>query len=240
MVVLDKKTVSSFTVIAGIIGFMVAVQFQTFKEPEIRDTRDLWELREDLKQSQEMYTDLLSKIYTYEAKLEQYENERDDSRVLILQETLQELKKQAGLTELTGPGITITIEQSFNEAGRPAGSIPPNLLRWLVNELNSYQAIGISIDGHRVITTTVIREIQGRPKIDSYTIQSLPIEINVIADDAERLYNKLKASEAERQFFIDNLRLKISNPSKSVTIPAYDDPIRITHMEPDKSEKGGK
>ncbi|MFS0861399.1 DUF881 domain-containing protein [Fredinandcohnia sp. 179-A 10B2 NHS] len=234
MVLLDKKKVMSFTVITGIIGFMVAVQFQTIQEPEVRDTRDLWELREALKQSQELYTDLLSQIYTYEAKMEQYENERDDSRILILQETLDELRKEAGLTEMTGPGITITVEQSFNEAGRQAGYISPSLLRWLVNELNSYQAKAISIDGHRVISTTVIREIQGRPKIDSYTISTLPIEINVIADDAERLYNKLKASEAERQFFIDNLRLKITKPSKAVTVPSYDDPIRITHMEPDK------
>lgn len=231
---MDKKKVMSFTAITGIIGFMVAVQFQTIQEPEVRDTRDLWELREALKQSQELYTDLLSQIYTYEAKMEQYENERDDSRILILQETLDELRKEAGLTEMTGPGITITVEQSFNEAGRQAGYISPSLLRWLVNELNSYQAKAISIDGHRVISTTVIREIQGRPKIDSYTISTLPIEINVIADDAERLYNKLKASEAERQFFIDNLRLKITKPSKAVTVPAYDDPIRITHMEPDK------
>lgn len=232
MVFLDKKTGISFTVITCIIGFMVAVQFQTIKEPEVRDTRDLWQLREDLKQSQELYTELLTKIYTYEAKLEQYKNQRDDSKMLILKDTLDELKKQAGLTQVSGPGLTITVEQSFNEAGRQATTITPSLLRWLVNELNSYQAKAISIDGHRVITTTVIREIQGRPKIDSYSLNPLPIEIKVIADDAERLYNKLKASEAERQFFIDNLRLKISKPSKVVTIPAFDDPIRITEMQP--------
>ncbi|MCH1623870.1 DUF881 domain-containing protein [Ferdinandcohnia quinoae] len=238
---MDKKTGLSFIIISVVIGFMIAVQFKTIQEPEIRDTRDLWELREDLKQSQELYSDLLSKIYTYEAKLEKYENERDDSKMLVLQETLEELKKEAGLTTVTEPGLIIKIEQSFNEAGIQAGSISPSLLKWFINELNSYQANEISIDGHRVISTTVIREIQGRAKIDSYPIHSLPIEIKVTADDAERLYNKLKASEAERQFFIDNLRLVVSKPSQAITIPAYDDPIRVKHMEPDQSEKeGGK
>lgn len=36
------------TGITLIVGFMIAVQFQTIKEPVVRDTRDTWELREDL------------------------------------------------------------------------------------------------------------------------------------------------------------------------------------------------
>ncbi len=42
-----------------------------------------------------------------------------------------------------------------------------------------YEAKYVSIDGKRVINTTVIRDINGETKIDGHTIRVLPIEVKV-------------------------------------------------------------
>jgi uncharacterized protein YlxW (UPF0749 family) len=219
---------------------MIAVQFKTVNEPEVRDTRDMWELREDLKKTQELSTEILKEIYKYEETLVKYESERSDNKELVLRETLEELKETAGLTEVKGPGLILTVDNLYNELGIPSENISAALLRRLLNELNSYQAKEISIDGHRVINTTVIREIQRETKIDSFPIRSLPFEIKIITDDPEKFYNRMLASKATDEFYVENLTLTISKPQSEVIVPAYDNPIRIKHMEPVKSEKGGK
>jgi len=229
----------SFSFITIIIGFMLAVQFQTIKEPVVRDTRDMWELREDLKKAQQLYSELMTEISKYEEKLVKYDSERNDSKHEILEETLEELKEASGLTEVKGPGIILTVEQAYNDFSMPGENISADILRRLINELNSYEAKEISIDGHRVINTTVIREIQRTTKIDSYPIRNLPFEIKVISDDPDKLYNRMQASNAIEEFFVENLTLIVSKPIDEITIPAYEDVIRIKHMEPMKSEKGG-
>ena len=52
------KLKMSFTVVTVIIGFMIAIQFQTVKEPVVRDTRDIWELREALLKEKELNSNL--------------------------------------------------------------------------------------------------------------------------------------------------------------------------------------
>jgi uncharacterized protein YlxW (UPF0749 family) len=100
----------------------------------------------------------------------------------------------------------------------------------------------VSIDGQRVINTTVIRDINTDTKIDGHTLKSLPVEVKVIVETrqkAEKLYNRMQGSKSTEEFFIDNLRLTISQPSENITIPAYDNPIHIRYMEPVKETKGG-
>jgi uncharacterized protein YlxW (UPF0749 family) len=232
----------SFAVITMIIGFMLSVQYQTIKNPIVRDTRDLWELRQDLKKELEIQSQLLTEIRKYEEKLEKYETERRRNKELALRETLDELKKEAGLTEVTGPGIVITVEPLFSGMmeGSPVHYVTPDLLKRLVNEINSYGGEEIAIDGHRMINTSVIRDINGVTKVDGYSLNKLPLEIKVIAKDAEKMYNLVKGSSIHDDFAIDNLQLSVSNPLKSVTVPPYDNTIRIKHMKPAQAEKEGK
>lgn len=221
---------------------MLAIQFQTTKQPVVRDTRDTWELREDLKKEQELQAQLVKEIRKYEEKLEKYETERMQSKELVLKETLEELRKKAGLTEVAGPGIIITVEQLFNESfiGSQVKSVPPEILKRLLNELNSFGAEEISIAGQRMITTSVIRDINGVTKINGYRVPSVPFEIKVIAKEAEKLYNRMKVANSNDDFAIENFKLVISTPINRITLPAYEDPIRIKYMEPIKADKEGE
>jgi uncharacterized protein YlxW (UPF0749 family) len=236
----NSKIKSSFTLIAVLIGFMIAIQFQTVKKPVERDTRDIWQLREALLKEKELQSNLLSEIRSIEEKLAAYESKRKQSKEQALKDTLEELKIEAGLSEISVPGITIKIETVMEEIkpGAPVMSVvSPELLKRLLNELNMYEAKYVAIDGRRIINTTVIRDINRETKIDGYTIKTMPIKVVVGVDDnitAEKLYNRMKVSKSTEEFFIENLKLTISKPVQNVTVPAYDNSIRIRYMEPVK------
>lgn len=58
---MDKRKMINFTLIMMVIGFMLAVQFQTVKEPVTRDTRGTWQLREDLLKEKNYHQSLFRK-----------------------------------------------------------------------------------------------------------------------------------------------------------------------------------
>lgn len=240
---MDRKKTISFTIITIIIGFMVAIQFQTVKEPVVRDTRDTWQLREDLQKEKELQSRLIREIRSNEEKIAQYETEREQSKEQVLRNTLVELEEEAGLTEVAGPGIKILIDQINEELilENIDTSISADLLRRLLNEINMYGAENVSIAGQRVINTSVIREIAGETKINGRSLKRLPIEILVITEDfqsAKEMYNRMQVSNAAEEFFIENLQVSVSKPEMKITIPAYEDEIIVRDIESVSLEKG--
>jgi uncharacterized protein YlxW (UPF0749 family) len=239
-----KKNIS-FIAISAVIGFMIAIQFQTVKKPVERDTRDLWQLREALLQEKELQSELLSEIRSIEEKLLAYESKQKQSKEQALLDTINEFKIEAGMTKITAPGLILRIEPILEDiliGAEISKAVSPELLKRLLNELNMYDAKYVSVDGQRIINTTVIRDINNETKIDGHALSNLPIEVKVGADNletAEKLYNQIKASKATEEFFIENLKLIISEPDPEITIPAYDNSIQIRYLESLKANEGG-
>lgn len=232
------------TGITLIAGFMIAVQFQTIKEPVVRDTRDTWELREDLIHEKKLELQLIDEIRSINGKIEEYEDESTKSKEAVLNETLAELKQEAGLTEVTGNGIVLKIEPVSSEflLGEDPGTVTSELLQRLVNELNLYGAEEIAINDNRYVNTTVIREINNVLKMDGNPLNRLPIEIKVIAKDAntaEKLFNYMKVSKSADEFFLSNLLLNVEMPNEPINIPAYSNPINIHYLKPVGTSEGG-
>ncbi|MCU9612193.1 DUF881 domain-containing protein [Caldibacillus lycopersici] len=239
-----KKSYISITFVTMLIGIMLAVQFNSTKQSDDRDTRDSWEIREDYTEAQELQTKLLQEIRTNEEKIAQYETDRHNSKEQVFLETLDELRAEAGLLETEGPGITIKLTPitQYIIPGESGPFVSSDILRKLINELNMYGATAISIAEQRVINTTVIREVAGVTKIDGYPLNTFPIEVKVIAsseDQANKLYNRMQISSIPDDFFIDNLSMEISEPKEKLMIPKYQNDIDVKKMEPVK-EEGGK
>ncbi|WP_261179298.1 hypothetical protein [Anaerobacillus sp. CMMVII] len=57
-----KDRMIIFAIVTTIIGFMVAIQFKTTKEPVIRDTRDILQLQQDLRIEKERQQELNQEI----------------------------------------------------------------------------------------------------------------------------------------------------------------------------------
>lgn len=237
-----KNKKIGFLIVSVIIGFMLAVQLRLVKEPEVRDTRDTWELKVDLSNEQKLQVQLMKEITSLEQQLARYESELQGSKEQALLHTLEALKEEAGLTEVTGQGILLTIVPLASGMIEREGvqQISPELLKRLINELNMFDAEQIAINDQRVINSTVVREINGITKIDGVSLNTFPIEIKVIAPDAEKIRDRLKVSQSMEEFFIENLSLEISNTMPSITIPPYRNDITVTYMHSVIQGKGGE
>ncbi len=238
---MNKKRLH-FSLIALIIGFMLAVQYETVKNPVEPDTRDEWQLKEQLKTEQEAQVNLLKEVRKYEAQLDSYKVKQKESKKKALQKTLQQLKEEAGLTDITGSGIVLRLAPLFGDMvpGQTAPVLSPQTLQRLVNELHTYGAEAIMIGDQRIVATSAIREVNGRVSVNNVPLGALPIEIKVIAKDAQKLYDRMKASNAFDHFAIDNIELTMSQPSENIVIEGYERPIRTTHMEAVGIEREGK
>ncbi|MGM9928948.1 MAG: DUF881 domain-containing protein [Bacillus sp. (in: firmicutes)] len=237
-----KKRNWGFTMVTIITGFMLAVQFQLVQEPEERDTRDLWELKAALTNEQKLHAQLEKDLTKSEEQLAIYESELQGSKEQALKQTLDELKEEAGLTEVSGPGVILTIEPLADEltVGRVPSQISADMLQRLLNELNMFDAEQISINNQRVVNSTVIREINGVTKVDGVSLDAFPIEIKIIVTNAEKMRDRLKASQSMEEFFLEDLSLSISDTLSTVTIPAYRNQISVEYMQTVIQGKGGE
>ncbi|TAA68704.1 DUF881 domain-containing protein [Planococcus salinarum] len=238
---MKKKVFSRFTMILFVIGLMTAIQFNTINEPDSRDTRDVWEIRQELSREKQLHSELLSEIGTIDETLEKYKESESDSPEQALQETVETLRKEAGLTELTGPGLRIVIEPSPEAVatGQNIEQISPALLIRFVNEINRFNAIDLAIDGKRLINTSPIRDINGRTTVNGEPIGTPPLEMTIVAgtfENAEKLYNHLNASPILDNFYIDNLSVDVKRPQKKITIEAYNEELELDHLKAAEGE----
>lgn len=233
---MKKKLSSRFSVILFIIGLMAAVQYNTINEPDARDTRDIWEIRQELSREMQLHSELLTEIGTVDDTLSKYEDASNESPEQALKETVEDLRSAAGLDEMTGPGIEISIEPSPEAValGLNIEGIAPDLLIRLVNEINRHNGLYISIDGNRVVNTTAIRDINGTTTVNTVPVQTPPFKIKIVSktmDDTEKLYNHLMSSRIHDDFYIDNFSVIITEPIDQLTVEAYDKEHNYQQLE---------
>jgi uncharacterized protein YlxW (UPF0749 family) len=103
----------------------------------------------------------------------------------VLNTKLQEAKFFAGLTEVTGPGLIVTLTDSKRQPLIPSDQLKLNSLIHdvdianVVNELKAAGAEAIAVDGQRVVASTAIRcvgpavQVNGVPTTPPYVIQAV-------------------------------------------------------------------
>ncbi|MED3660318.1 DUF881 domain-containing protein [Ureibacillus sp. FSL K6-8385] len=236
---MERNVVIRITIISFVVGFMIAVQYNTVKKPESRDTRDIWEIRHELAEEKRLHSELLNEIASLKKIKAEYEDEDSEEQGKALQSTVDDLRKRAGLTKVTGPGVHLNIQpaEELILSGYKVEPIPPDLLIRLVNEIYRYNGLYIEIDGQRVVHTTAIRDINGRTTVNSVPISNSNVDILIITESfeqAEKLYSYLYASTFRDDFYIDNLKLTIYPAREDITIGAYDG--EFTNMYLQKGE----
>ena len=233
-----KKKYVNLTIVSFIIGFMLFVQYNTVQNPTIRDTKDSWEIRNDLLEEQKRHSNLLTSINDVNEKIKQYDG-ADQNPEQILQQTITELQQHSGGLPVTGPGFTISIKPSFDviQFGYEVEPIPPMLLTRLVNELNRNGATEIEIGGERLTFWTAIRDINGNTTVNGRILGKANTEIKVIAssyEQAKKLYNYILASSLVDEFFIDNLMLEVTEVVEDLTISSTFQLMERMYLKGDK------
>ena len=151
----------SIAFVCFVLGFMLFIQFKTIKQGvgPVSEYRARELASEVKKLTQEKQT-LLKIKNDYESKIGKYESTAasSSSTSKLLKEELDKARVLAGLTDVEGPGITLTIDDGNYSAENNYAIITHEMLLQLINELNAAGAEAISINNQRIITITEIRQ----------------------------------------------------------------------------------
>lgn len=211
---------------------MLAVQFQTVKNPNERDTRSIWQLRDDLEKEKKQQVQLNTEITHYEMLLNEYKQNSDKNRVAVMEDALIKLKQNAGLTTITDKGMLLRIEPLFQETliGEEIPNLTPQLLMRLINQLSTFEIEHIQIAEQRIASLSAIREVNGETFVNNRPLPDLPIEIKVVSEDVAKLFDQFKASKITDEFAKENLAISAELKNKLFIIP-YDRKINLKYME---------
>lgn len=186
-----EKLVMSITIGIACFALMLVMfmQFKVVKQTDITAIENMREseLKLELTSWTEKYNQLNEKYQEVVAKIEEYKNERvsDKETAQLLEGELQQLNEALGKTDVEGEGIVI---QLIDKAGTQLSEdvmvekIVAEDLLLVINELFASGAEAISINGHRVITTTSVFDInEDILKVNGERIVS-PYVINAIGN----------------------------------------------------------
>jgi len=221
-----------------LVGFIIATQFKMVEDMEqpLRDRnldrpRALAAQIESVKKKNELL----------QREVERLRKELDEAvaepQLAGLKSKLDEVRTFAGFTEVEGPGVQVTLNDS-QEPIKPGDD--PNLyvlhdedVIKVLNELKAAGAEALSMNGHRVIVTTEIRCIGPTILMNKSVRLTPPFVIKAIGH-ADTLFNALKMKGG----LIDRLKWwgieveveKVSN----IVIPPYEGGINFNFAKPAK------
>lgn len=233
-------------VISLILGFMcllltygIAIQVKTINNTGATTTTNATEnrLRDAVLKAKEKYDDLYNQLEEAEAQLEieRANSTQNNSELTDLENSIKENKKALGLSEVSGPGLIITLND--NQKILPSSYIgdPNDLLVHyndvirVVNELKNANAEAISVNDQRIVTTSSIEcdgsviKVNGVKIGTPITIKAIGLQERLINVDRQNGYLMILreryglVAEAEK---VDN-----------ITIPKYSGLIKFTYAE---------
>ena len=161
-------------------------------------------------------------------------------QVKTLSEELVKAQFLAGLTDVKGPGVIVTLNDSklpFPTSQMPPGMPPSNLVHdtdiiQVVNELKAAKAEAVCINDQRLISTSAIRcagptvFVNQEPQTPPYIIKAignpkvLATALNLPGGIGEQLHN------------IDKGMFKVEKSAKPLLIPAYSGGIEPKYAVP--------
>lgn len=225
------------TAVMFFFGVLLVIQYTSVQDPVQVDTRDINQLRDELKTAEDLNTELNKEIEKAKEQLNLLESGANDGHEIALQENVGKLEEEIGLTEIKGKGFVITIEPIYrsNTDGMFAPYLTAELMSRFLNELKSLGAKEISVGNERLIATSAVREVNGRVMINNTLLPSFPIQIQLITENPERMKSALDISYIQDDFALENLTMKISRINEEIRLPAYAKTLHIRDMTPNEN-----
>ncbi len=157
-------------IILGIMGFLLAfaisIQLKTVKNSNSTISQDYEEnnLRAEVLKYKERYDNKYQELTNIEKELEEERKEAttEDNELKSLEEQINKGNKLIGFTEVTGPGVILTLSDSKVPSSQAmVGDLNELLVHDMdvlsvINELKNAGAEAISINDQRVIATSSI------------------------------------------------------------------------------------
>ena len=233
----NKKKISlvlgtmCFALTAGI-----CIQIKTVKNINLTVSQSYEEnnLRAEVLKYKEKYDNLLKETEKVDSELQQQIEKatENNSELEEAKNKINDGNKIIGLTEVTGPGIIITVADSDIDPNKVLDTsdllVHDSDILKIVNELKNAGAEAISINGQRVILTTSIICGGNIININGERIGS-PFEIKAIGSP-EALANLSRPDGCLS--ILQQRGVKVSTPKKSnsITIPKYSGVLNFKYL----------
>lgn len=229
-----------FIVVGLVLGFMFAMQFRTQAEIVHSTTvKRVQQLAQEVESVREERDALQTRVQELRGELDEVAEQARQGR---LKDQLDNLRIQAGLRSLTGPGIEVVLQDS----DRPLQSEQnPNFyilhdedLSKVINELRVAGAEALAINGERLVATSEIRCIGPTVLVNKTKRLAPPYTITAIGDP-----DTLVAALEMRGGVIDTLghwgiQVTIHRVPEAV-VPAYTGALVLNYARPLLQEGGG-
>ena len=238
---MNKRSISLVLgVMCLILTYGIAVQIKTVSRTgtTVATTSSENELRDAVLKAKEKYDNLYEELEKMEGQLEaeRTNSTQNNTELTKLENSIKEGNKILGLSEVTGYGIIITVDD--NKSVTLNNIIDPNWvlvhdldLIHIVNELKSVGAEAISINGQRIITTSAI-ECDGNVVMVNGEKIAAPFEIKAIGLPESLMGITMYGSyiyNLENVRFLD-ITIEKSDKEK-ITIPKYTGVIKTEYTE---------
>ena len=242
-----NKPVILTAVLCFLLGFTGVLQIRSVSigneikaEAERAEKTQLEDIRLELETQKAINDGLNQQIAQYRGDIEELQNQADDADgyTSLLNTRLERANIMAGLTEVVGPGVTITVtdKQSSNTVTSDGVNLyvvhQEDLLK-IINELCDADAEAISLNGERIIATSEIRCAGATVSVNNRRY-SAPFVIKAIGNP-DNLTGALNMRDGVVDSLSQWLNINIAK-SESVTIPAYTGTVSYNYAKPSSKE----
>lgn len=203
-----------------ILGIIVAWQYRSidyFQRMDSLERKSIDELKDELIAEQKNRESLEKRNKELELENKEYENARGDinKETQILKSELERARLIAGLVDVKGKGVVITLDKGFSDVTES------NILN-IINELRASDAQAISINEERIVASSEIREvskkyfmINGKQMVPPFVIKAIASPekleralkmLGGVVDTLESIYQLKVEVRKEDEIFIPKVR----------------------------------
>lgn len=214
-----------------LLGFLFALQYKYYSTNYLSDPTQYEKMTAELIALRTEKSALQEEIEVLENKLDTITNSASQESVYIenLKEDIQRYKALLGQTKLGGPGIVITLDETYVEGSGKSLAYDYRLILELINELYASGAEAICINEQRLTNYSEVRLV-GRQLNVNYVPLTVPYVIKVIGD-----YDTLNGAITQRFGIISSIRERgyyaEVRAADSIEIPAFNGILKFHYSK---------
>lgn len=221
---MDKKQIAvTLGIMCILLTAGIMVQLNTIEDANntVGTSRNADGLRDEVLKWKEKYDRTYEYLEEAEKELERWRETStgDDNSSKEKQERLKELNAYLGLSDVSGSGVIITVQDNTSsKLVTSTDLVHDNDLRDIINEVKNIGADAISVNGQRIVQTTVINCAGAIVQINGETVGS-PFVIEVVGSK-DLYYNLLRPGSFINKLLEDGISVEIKR-SDNITIEKY-------------------
>ena len=195
------------------------------------------DLRDLATQENERVQDLRAEVAALDAEIQGLSEQLDSASLTELEGVIEDLEQPAGLTAVSGPGLTVTLQDAPEEIREAAGDQVSNAIvhqqdiQAVANALWAGGAEAMTLQGQRVISTTGIKCVGNTVLLHGVTY-SPPYVISAIGP-VDRMRASIESSSYVAAYLqaVDQYQLGWELEEEVVEAPAFAGSTEMQYAE---------